>query len=233
MVTVPLLTVNALSKRYGRTRALDGLDLELEPGCILGLLGPNGSGKSTFLKIVAGLTRPDRGEVRVLGLRPGPAARARLAYLPEVDCLYRDLTVAGTLAYVSRFFADWNSGRAAELLAFMELDPAQGVGTLSRGMRARLKLVLALARDAALLLLDEPLAGIDPRSRARIVEACIRQYNEGQSIIISTHEVLHAEGAFDEVVFLEAGRVKLAGEAEELRRRHNCTLEALFGEVYA
>ncbi|MDQ7793314.1 MAG: ABC transporter ATP-binding protein [bacterium] len=233
MVMVPLLTTTGISKRYGRTRALDNLDLELEPGCILGLLGPNGSGKSTLLKIVAGLTRPDAGEVRVLGLKPGPAARARLAYLPEVDCLYRDLTVAGTLAYVSTFFADWSPARAVELLEFMDLNPRAVVGTLSRGMRARLKLVLALARDAALFLLDEPLAGIDPRSRARIVEACIRQYKDGQSMIISTHEVLHAEGAFDRVVFLEAGRVKLAGAAEELRRRHNCSLEALFGEVYA
>lgn len=227
------LRTEALRKNYGRKAALDGLDLQLEQGRILGLLGPNGSGKSTLLKVIAGLVQPTGGRVTVLGRRPGPQTKRQVAYLPEGDCLYREMTVGGTLRYIAAFYDDWDRARAAELLTFMELDPKMSVTSLSRGMRARLKLVLALSRRAPLVLLDEPLSGIDPYSRSRIVRAIVGQYRPEQaSMIISTHEVIQAESVFDDVVFLGAGRVKLAGQAEDLRARHGRSLEDLFEEVY-
>lgn len=230
----PLIEARDLRKQYGRTWALAGLDLTLQPGRILGLLGPNGSGKSTFLRIAAGLVKPSGGEVRISSLRPGIESRKFVSYLPETDSLYREMTVQGTLSYTATFFDDWDSAKSLELLSFMELDPKSPVAGLSRGMRARLKLVLALSRRARLLLLDEPLSGIDPRSRSRIVQAIVGQYRpEEGSMVISTHEVIQAEGAFDDVVFLDKGRVKLAGNAEELRIQHGRSLEALFEEVYA
>lgn len=228
-----LLEVNGLHKEYDGKWALAGLDLHLEQGRILGLLGPNGSGKSTLLKIIAGLVKPTRGEVKLAGRVPGRQTKSDIAYLPETDCLYREMTVRGTVQYVSTFYDDWDSEKAKELLGFMELDGRTPVTTLSRGMRARLKLVLALSRRAPLMLLDEPLSGIDPKSRSRIVRAIVGEYRPEQgSVIVSTHEVIQAEGAFDDVVFLERGRVKLAGNAEDLRSQHGKSLEALFEEVY-
>jgi ABC-2 type transport system ATP-binding protein len=229
-----LLEINGLCKDFSGNLALAGLDLRLESGKILGLLGPNGSGKSTLLKTIAGLVKPAKGQVRIMGREPGRATKAHVSYLPEVDCLYRETTVAGTLQYFSTFYGDWDASKARHLLSFLELDGRAMVSTLSRGMRARLKLVLALARRAPLVLLDEPLSGIDPRSRSRIVAACVGEYRPEQgSMIIATHEVIQAEGAFDDVVFLDRGKVKLAGSAEELRTRHGKSLEALFEEVYA
>lgn len=228
-----MLQVGGLRKRFGSKMALDGLDLKLDRGRILGLVGPNGSGKSTLLKVIAGLVQPTAGRAAILGRRPGPQTKRQVVYLPEGDCLYREMTVGGTLKYVSTFFEDWNQAKALELLTFMELEARTPIVTLSRGMRARLKLVLALARRAPLVLLDEPLSGIDPLSRSRIVRAIVGQYRpEEAGMIISTHEVMQAEPVFDDVVFLEAGRIKLSGQAEELRARHGRSLEELFEEVY-
>jgi len=228
-----LLTVRDLRKEYGRRKALSGCDLRLGPGVILGLLGPNGSGKSTLLKIIAGVVHASGGEVRIAGMRPGRATKGLVAYLPEGDCFYPGQTVRSLLAWVSGFYDDWDSARAAELVNFMGLDPGLSVEALSRGMRARLKMVLALARNARLALLDEPLAGIDPPSRSRIVRAIVREYRgQGQSIVVASHEVRHLEGALDEVAFLEAGRVKLTGAVEDLRGKHGRSLEELFEEVY-
>jgi len=229
-----LLVVRDLRKDYGPRRALDGCSLRLGPGTILGLLGPNGSGKSTLLKIIAGLAHCSGGEVLIAGRRPGRATKRLVAYLPEGDCLYSGQTVRSLLGWVSSFYDDWDSTRAAGLVDFMGLEPALPVEDLSRGMRARLKMVLALSRNARLALLDEPLAGIDPLSRSRIVRAMVQECRgEGQSIVVASHEVRHLEGALDEVAFLEAGRVKLTGVVEDLRRRHGRSLEELFEEVYA
>ncbi|MBC7106115.1 MAG: ABC transporter ATP-binding protein, partial [Firmicutes bacterium] len=185
-----IVEIDGLHKTYFRTRALSGIDLKLERGLIFGLLGPNGSGKSTLLKTIAGLVRPTSGRVLVDGQKPSAATRALVAYLPETDHLYPWMTVRETLDFVSAFHADWEASRAAALLAFMELDAARRVGDLSKGQRARLKLVLALSRRAPLVLLDEPLSGIDPPSRARIIRAVVGEYRLGeQTIVLSTHQV--------------------------------------------
>lgn len=226
------IEVRALCKRYGRTWALRGIDFRLEEGMVLGLLGPNGSGKSTLLRILAGVGRPTSGEVRVLGQAPGRATKARVAFVPEVEHIYRWMRVADALKFQEGFFADFRPARALELLEFMGLDQAAPVGSLSRGQRARLKLVLALARDARLVLLDEPFAGIDPPSRERILQGLLRAYREDRTMVIATHVVGEAEKLFDRVVFLSRGEVFLSGEAEELRQRHGKSIEQIFREGY-
>ncbi|MDI6907246.1 MAG: ABC transporter ATP-binding protein [Thermoanaerobacterales bacterium] len=229
-----IVEIDGLCKTYFRARALNGVDLRIERGLILGLLGPNGSGKSTLLKSIAGLVRPTAGRVLIDGRPPSAATRALVAYLPEIDHLYAWMTVRETLDFVSAFYADWDAGRAAELLGAMELDAAQRVGDLSKGQRARLKLVLALARRAPLVLLDEPLSGIDPPSRARILSAIVGEYRLGeQTVILATHAVAEAEGLFDRVLFLREGRVALYGAAENLRAGHGCSIQDLWERVYA
>ncbi|TDA68848.1 MAG: ABC transporter ATP-binding protein [Clostridia bacterium] len=227
-----VIEVRALRKRYGRTWALRGLDLQVEEGRVLGLLGPNGSGKSTLLRILAGVGHPTSGEVRVLGQAPGRATKARVAFVPEVEHIYRWMRVADALKFQENFFADFQPARARELLEFMGLDQASPVSSLSKGQRARLKLVLALGRDARLVLLDEPFSGIDPPSRERVLQGLLMAYREDRTMVISTHLVGEAEKLFDRVVFLSRGEIFLAGEAEELRQRHGKSIEQIFREEY-
>lgn len=227
-----VIEVMALRKRYGRTWALRGIDLQVEEGRVLGLLGPNGSGKSTLLRILAGVGHPTSGEVRVLGQAPGRATKARVAFVPEVEHIYHWMRVADALKFQENFFADFQPTRARELLEFMGLDRATPVSSLSKGQRARLKLVLALGRDARVVLLDEPFSGIDPPSRERILQGLLMAYREDRTMVISTHLVGEAEKLFDRVVFLSGGEIFLAGEAEELRQRHRKSIEQIFREEY-
>jgi ABC-2 type transport system ATP-binding protein len=144
------------------------------------------------------------------------------------------MTVGQTLAFTSAFYQDWDQGRVAGLLEFMGLDAGQKIRALSKGMRARLKLVLALARKAPLLLLDEPFSGIDPASRERIVEGIVREFkSDEQTMVISTHAVGDTEQLFDAVVFLDEGTISLQGYAEDLRREYGKSINDLFKEVFA
>lgn len=223
-----------VTKSFGRLRALDDLSLTIREGCILGLLGPNGSGKSTLLKLIAGLYRPDSGRVTIDGEEPSPKTKAKVAYLPEIDHLYGWMSVRQTLEYVGAFYADWDEARAKEMLDSMGLDPAARVGRLSKGMRARLKIVVAMSRSAPVVLLDEPLSGIDPTSRSRVLRAIVSEYRAGsQTIVMSTHDVAESEGLFEEVLFLKEGRVALTGDAEALREERGKSIRDLFEEVYA
>lgn len=233
---IPLARVefNDVVKRFGGTRAISNLTLAIEEGVILGLLGPNGSGKSTLLKLISGLYRPDSGSVTIDNEAPSRATKAKVAYLPEIDHLYNWMSVRQTLEYVGAFYSDWQSQRADELVEFMGLKREAKVGRLSKGMRARLKIVVAMSRDAEIVLLDEPLSGIDPPSRSKVLGAIVSEYRIGsQTIVMSTHDVVESETLFERVVFLKEGAVALEGEAERLREERGTSIRDLFEEVYA
>ncbi len=234
VAALSLVETVELSKRYPGQWALRDVTISIPRGVVVGLLGPNGSGKSTLLRILAGLARPSSGRVRVLGREPGVQTKAHVAYLSEVDHLYAAMTAGEAINFSWAAFADFDPDFAVNLLAKMGLSADKRVGTMSKGQRARLKLVLALARKAELILLDEPLSGIDPASRERILEAIAGEYRAGEStLILSTHQVQESETLFDRVVFLSEGEVALQGEAEELRRRHGKSIDQLFREVYS
>lgn len=233
MSTQPALAVRALRKKYPGTEALKGIDLTLPQGEIWGLLGPNGSGKSTLLKCVVGLVQPDGGEISIAGKSPSRFTKAQIAFVPEIDPLYRWMTVQQVLDFTATFYADWDGDRVGDLMEFMRLDPSKKVSALSKGMRARLKLILTLARNAPLILLDEPFSGIDPSSRDRIVAGIVRQFkSEEQTMIISTHAVGDTEQLFDAVVFLDEGTINLQGYAEDLRVQYGKSINDLFKEVF-
>lgn len=223
---------NSLHKRYYLAHALRGIDLTIGQGKIVGLLGPNGAGKSTLLRIAAGLTHPSSGTVKVMGNAITAAARARIAYVPEVDNFYTWMTVGQALDFEVSMFRDIDIDDARSLLSQLKVDIDKKTGALSRGQRARLKLALAMSRDAGVVLMDEPLAGIDPPSRMAILETIASRYRAGeQAIIISTHEVLESEGLFEDVVFLADGKIALAGQADQLREERGKSLNEIFAEV--
>lgn len=229
-----MVEIRNLSKRFGRTQALEELNLTIPGGVICGILGVNGAGKSTLLRILAGIQRPTSGEVRVLGQRPGRLTKARVAFVPEIDHLYPWMEVREAVEFTASFFKDFNRERAATLLNQMQLDPSSTISSLSRGLRARLKLVLALSRDAALILLDEPLSGVDPISRRKIIEGILQEYRPAQStILIATHLIGEVETLLDRVVFLHQGRVVLDEETEIVRAARGCSIEQTFQEVLA
>ncbi|HEX6971327.1 MAG TPA: ABC transporter ATP-binding protein [Limnochordia bacterium] len=229
-----LVETHDLVKRYGRTTALAGVSLAIPKGRVIGLLGPNGSGKSTLLKLMAGLVHPTSGRVLIQGQPPTWRTKAFIAYLPEVDHLYGWMTVEGVIRYLRAFFADWDDEAARQLVRSMDLPPDARVSALSRGMRARLKIAVTMARHSPLILLDEPLSGIDPPSRTRIVEAIVEHLrSDAQALILSTHEVAETEAIFDDVIFLHRGRIALQGEAEKLRQERGRSIRDLFDEVYA
>lgn len=227
-----VLEVERISKNFPGTEALSDVSLTVDKGQIVGLLGPNGSGKSTLLKCITGLYKPDRGMVRVLGETPSQKTKAKIAYLPEVNHLYGWMSVRQLVNFMEPFYPDWQQDRACELLDFMQLSPEKKVATLSKGMKARLKIVLTMARKAPLVLMDEPLSGIDPASRGRILEAILNEFHEEQSLVISTHEVGDSESLFDWVLFLQDGRIRLLEKAENLRQEHGLSINDLFKEAY-
>lgn len=226
--------IEGVGKLYLLKHALKGIDLQIKKGSIVGLLGPNGSGKSTLLKMLAGLIYPTSGSIRVNGREPDVHNKKRVAYLPEIDHLYGWMTVTETLRFISGFYDDWQADKAAEMMFAMELDGNQKVRNLSKGLRARLKLIAALSRQVPLVLLDEPFSGIDPLSRSKIIRSIVSEFQaDEQTIVLSTHSVQESEPMFDDVIFLHQGQVRLYDSAENLRSRFGCSLENIWEKVYA
>ena len=231
-MTENAVKVSNLTKKYPSALALDNIDVVFPQGQITGLIGPNGSGKSTLLKIISGLVVQDSGLVEITNME-GRKLMEQIAFLPELNHLYDWFTIKEAIDFFNEQYNDFSVKKAEELVEFMNLKMSQKIKTLSKGMVGRLKLILVLARNAPLLILDEPLAGIDPNSRARILESLISEYEaDFQSIIISTHEVVEAERFFDHVVFLEEGKVILEGNTDDLRADRNKSVQELVREVF-
>lgn len=221
-----------VSKRFGSTLALDQLDMNLPTGKIIGLFGPNGAGKSTSIKMIVGLNRPNRGEVKVDGDLPR-RSKNKIAYLPEIDHLYPWMTIKQAAEFVRAFYADWDDDKYSELLKFLNLNPEMKIGKISKGQRAKTKLLLTVSRRAPYLLMDEPLSGIDILTREEIIDTLIKDYREGeQTIIISTHEIAEVESLIDDVIFLDKGKIMLSGSAEELRMTRGQSLVEIMKEAF-
>jgi ABC-2 type transport system ATP-binding protein len=221
-----------ISKSFGSTVALDDVSLVFPRGKIIGLFGPNGAGKSTSIKLIMGLNRPDRGEVRVDGENP-QNKKQDLAYLPEIDHLYPWMNIAQAADFTRTFYADWDETKYRELIKFLNLQEDMKISKISKGQRAKTKLLLTVSRRAPYLLMDEPLSGIDILTREEIINTLIRDYREGeQTIIISTHEIAEVESLVDEVIFLDRGQIKLSGNAEDLRVKRNMSLVELMKEAF-
>ncbi|MBI6871367.1 ABC transporter ATP-binding protein [Clostridium aciditolerans] len=227
-----ILEAVKLEKGYFNKKALDGLDLEVKKGKIVGLLGPNGSGKTTFLKIAAGLLRPTGGEILIDGHKPGVHTKSMVSYLPDKDYLFKWMKIKDAIQFFKDFYEDFDEKKAKELLEFMNLDINSKIPTLSKGMSEKLYLTLVLSRKAKIYILDEPLGGVDPTTREKILDAILDNYSEDSSIIITTHLVNDIERLFDDVAFISEGKIVLSGNAEELRNEKGMSIDQLYREVF-
>lgn len=227
-----ILECSRLCKHYGRVQALDGVDLTLEPGRIVGLLGPNGSGKSTLIKLACGLLTPSEGSIRICGEKPGAVTNALVSYLPERTAVPEWMSVKELLAFYADFYDDFQLEAARQMLDALGLASAKQIRQMSKGSREKVQLILTMSRQARLYLLDEPIGGVDPATRDYILSTIIANYNPEASVVISTHLIADVEKILDEVVFLQEGRVLLHDEVDALREEKGKSIDALFREVF-
>ncbi|MEI8217186.1 MAG: ABC transporter ATP-binding protein [Eubacteriales bacterium] len=226
-----ILEANGVCKKYLRKPALNGVDMNIESGKIVGLLGPNGSGKTTFLKLLAGLSRPSAGNIKICDTEIGYKTKELVAYLPDSDFLYPWMKIKDAKKVYATFFKDFNSPKFDELLDFMKLESNMSVKSLSRGMTEKLALALTLARDAKLIILDEPLNGVDPIAREQILGAILKGFNYESSIILASHLINEVERILDEAHFLMDGKIILSGDTEDIRNEKKMTLDEVYREV--
>ncbi len=227
-----ILQCRNLSKKYGATEALRGIDLELEAGRIVGLLGPNGSGKTTFIKLANGLLKPSEGEILIDGNRPGRETKAEVAYLPDRDFLPDYMSVSQLIKYYSDFFSDMNTAKAEEMLRSLDLDKDMKLKKMSKGTKEKVQLILTMSRDAKVYFLDEPIAGVDPAARDYILRTIITNYNPDALVVISTHLIADVENVLDDVVFIKEGSIVLHKEADVIREEEAKSIDGLFREVF-
>ena len=231
-MTEELVTCRGLSRRFGSVQALDGTELTLTSGKIVGLLGPNGAGKTTLLKILNGLLQPDRGEVRVAGYKPGRETKALISYLPDRPYFADWMTVGDSIDLFTDFYADFDAVRATEMCRTLGLEEKSRIKTLSKGTREKMQLMLVMSRRAKLYLLDEPIAGVDPAAREFILKTILSNYNEEGTVLISTHLISDVEPVLDEAVFIQNGRVILHESVDTIREEKGMSVDALLREMF-
>ena len=229
---MPVLECKGLTKRFGRTAALDEVSLTVEPGRIVGLLGPNGSGKTTLIKLANGLLTPDGGYIAVCGSAPGRESHSLVSYLPERTAIPTWMTAKQLLDFYGDFYQDFRRDAAEEMLDHLGIQPLQAVKQMSKGTREKVQLIMVMSRAAKLYLLDEPIGGVDPATRDYILSTIIGNYNPEAAVVISTHLIADVEKVLDEVIFISQGRVALQSTVDDIREEKGMSVDALFREVF-
>jgi ABC-2 type transport system ATP-binding protein len=229
MNVTPVVDIQGLVKTFGRTRALDGLDLQVHPGEVVGFLGPNGAGKSTTIRVLLGMLQKDAGEVRLFGGDPWQEAATlhhRLAYVPGEVNLWPNLTGGEVIDLLGRLRGGVDERRRSDLLDRFDLDPTKKGRAYSKGNRQKVALVAALASDVELLVLDEPTSGLDPLMESVFAE-CIDEFRDGgHTVLLSSHILAEVEKLCDRVSIIRAGRCVESGTLAELRHLTRTSIRA-------
>ncbi len=228
----PLLECRQLSKHYGNKVALDHLDLTIDRGRIIGLLGPNGSGKTTLIKLINGLLSPTSGTLLINGFEPGVETKKVVSYLPERTYFNTWMKVTDILRFFSDFYSDFDEKRALEMLHRLNINETSRLGTMSKGTKEKVQLIMVMSRDADLYCLDEPIGGVDPAARDYILQTIITNYSEHSSVLISTHLISDIENVLDDAIFIHNGRIMLTGSVDDIRMNEGKSVDALFREVF-
>lgn len=227
-----LLKCINLCKNYCPIKALDNVNFTIEKGRIVGLLGTNGSGKTTLIKIINELLVPSSGEILINGNKPGVESKKIISYLPERTYLPDNKKVKEIINYFEDFYKDFSKERALKLLKELDISEESKLKQLSKGTREKVQLVLVMSRDADLYVLDEPIGGVDPVARDKILDLILKNFKEGASILISTHLIADIERILDDVIFINQGKIILTSSADELRNKYNTSVEGAFKEVF-
>ena len=227
-----LVRCTNLCRNFENVRALDGVNLSLSSGRIVGLLGPNGSGKTTLIKILNGLLQPSSGEVRVAGNAPGVETKRIVSYLPDRGYFPEWMRVGDMIELFADFYADFDRAKADDMCRVLGLDEKLPIKTLSKGTREKMQLMLVMSRAAKLYLLDEPIAGVDPAAREFILRTILTNYSEDGTVLISTHLILDVEQVLDEAVFLRQGQVVLHESVDSIRERTGGSVDQLFRDMF-
>jgi ABC-2 type transport system ATP-binding protein len=237
MTESPIVETAELRKNYGSMQALRGLNLRVPRGSIHGFLGRNGAGKTTTLKILLGMVRPTGGRARVFGLdanapEASVAIRLRTGFVSEEKDLIDSMTVEETIRFTAAFYPKWRADLAQRYLRTFELPPARKVKDLSRGMRTKLALLLALSRGAELLILDEPTSGLDPATVEEVLQAIVAHVaGEEMTVFFSSHQIAEVEQIADRVTIIDSGQAVVDGVIEDLRESYRRVQLVFDGEA--
>ena len=227
-----LLECINLEKNYGTKKVLKNVNLEIPKGKIIGLLGKNGTGKTTLIKLINDLLTPTSGKVLINGKEVGVESKKIISYLPERTYLDKSMTVKEVLEYFKDFYDNFDIEKAKKLLNDLDLDINQKLSKMSKGMQEKVQLVLVMSRRADLYILDEPLGGVDPATRDYILDTILSNFNEGASVIISTHLISDIERILDEVIFIDKGEIKLVSDTDELRNKEKSSIDEIFRRMF-
>ena len=227
-----LLKCTNVIKSFGNKKVLDNVNLTVNSGKIIGLLGKNGTGKSTLIKIINDLLTVDSGEVLVKGERVGISSKKSISYLPERTYLDKSMTVEKVIKFFSEFYDNFDEEKARKLLSDLNLDTSLKLSKMSKGMQEKVQLVLVMSRKAELYILDEPLGGVDPATRDYILDTILSNFNDGASVIISTHLISDIERILDEVIFIDNGKIILCDDCDTLRNKENASIDEIFRRMF-
>ena len=237
MTNGPMIQTEGLGKSYGRVEALKELNLSIRPHSITAFLGLNGAGKSTTIKILLGMMRQSSGDGTVLGQRiSDPVAsvriRTKIAYVSENKRLYDYMTVDQMIRFTRAFYPDWRSSEEQKLLRQFKLPGDRKVKSLSKGMRTKLGLLMAFARQPELLILDEPSEGLDPGGIEELLEILVARCSEGTTVFFSSHQIAEVERIADQICILHAGRLVLDSSVDDLRESYR-RIDLIFPSIPA
>lgn len=233
---VAAIEVSGLVKTFGRTRALDGLDLVVESGEVHAFLGPNGSGKSTTIRVLLGLLRPDQGSCNILGGHPWRDAvelHRRLAYVPGDVNLWPNLTGGEAIDLMLRMRGGVSKTRRAELVERFDLDTSKKARSYSKGNRQKVALIAALASEVELYIFDEPTSGLDPLME-QVFQQCVEELRaEGRTVLLSSHILSQVERLADSVTIIRSGRAVQSGKLEQLQHLHRLRMTVRLAEAHS
>ena len=227
-----LLEYKHLCKSFDDKEILKDINLKIPRGKIIGLLGKNGMGKTTLIKLMNDLLIPTSGEVLINEEKPGVNSKKVIAYLPEKTYLSKEMTIKQVIKYFEEFYDNFDIEKAIKLLNDLDLDINLKISKMSKGMQEKLQLVLVMSRNAELYILDEPLGGVDPATRDYILDTILSNFNDGASLIISTHLIADIERILDEVIFINNGKIVLTSCADELRNKENASIDEIFRRYF-
>ena len=232
IMELPVLEIKNVHKKYLSHPVLEGVGFSIPRGKIVGLLGPNGCGKTTILKLISGLLQLDEGEIRINGICPGQQTKSMISYLPERSYLNDWMKISDILNLFSDFYADFDRERAEQMLTDLKISKEEKLKTMSKGTKEKVQLILVMSRRASLYLLDEPIGGVDPATREYILHTILKNFDENSSILITTHLIQDVETIFDQVLFLNQGKIVIDGEVDEIREKYGKSIDGLFREVF-